>query len=123
MRRILFASLVALAPSCAFAQDAATPPTPPPDTGWAPPAWQGHSALSPDQRDMMAFYKANTTHDGHLTLAQAKASNFKLVVDHFDEIDTSKRGYITFYDIQAWRLDQIANRLEKQAKTLRAMDK
>lgn len=123
MRRILFASLLALAPGFAFAQDAANPPPPPAAMGWAPAGGPWHSALSPDQHDMMAFYGANTTHDGHLTLAQAKAANFKLVVDHFNEIDTAKRGYVTFYDIQAWRLDQFADRLEKQAKALRAMDK
>ena len=121
MRRILFVSLLALAPGFAFAQDA--PNAPPPGGMRAIPPGPWHFGLSPDQHEMMAFYAANTTHDGHLTLAQAKAANFKLVVDHFNEIDVAKRGYVTFYDIQAWRLDQLADHLEKQAKALRAKDK
>lgn len=121
MRRILFAALLALAPGCAFAQDVPNPSMPVDMKGPPPGPW--HFGLSPDQYEMMAFYGANTTHDGHLTLAQAKAGNFKLVVDHFNQIDSAKRGYVTFYDIQAWRLDQVADHLEKQAKSLRAMDK
>ncbi|WP_199444662.1 hypothetical protein [Acidocella aminolytica] len=70
----------------------------------------------------MAFYAANTSHDGHLTLAQAKAANFKPVVEHFSEIDANKKGYVTFYDIQAWRLDEFAKHLEKRADELRAKD-
>lgn len=117
MRRILLASFLALAPGLAFAQSAVNPPPPPPPGGF----W--HNGAPPEERIMMAFYAANTSHNGHLTLAQAKAADFKLVVDHFNEIDVAKRGYVTFYDIQAWRLDQLAKHLEKQADTLRAMDK
>lgn len=115
MRRILLASFLALAPGLAFAQSAAMPPPPPPG-GFL------HNDMLPEERAMMAFYAANTSHDGHLTLAQAKVADFKLVVDHFNEIDVAKRGYVTFYDIQAWRLDQFARHLEKQADSLRAMD-
>lgn len=116
MRRILFASLFAFAPVIAYAQTAADRPPPPPPPG------AFHDGMPPDMRAMMAFYAANTSHDGHLTLAQAKAANFKLVVDHFKEIDVDKRDYVTFYDIQAWKLDQFARHLEKQADALRAMD-
>lgn len=121
MRSVLLASLLVLAPTIAFA---ATPGNTPQSASVnvMPPPGPWHDGLAPDQRMMMAFYAANTTHNGHLTLAQAQAANFKLVVDHFDEIDTGKRGYVTFYDIQAWRLDQFAKHLEKQADKLRAMD-
>jgi hypothetical protein len=46
----------------------------------------------------------------------------KVIVDHFAEIDTKNRGYITLNDIQAWRLDRMAQRLEKRAAQLRAGD-
>ena len=114
MRRILFASLLVLAPGFAFAQDASVPP---------PPPGPFHAGMPPGEHELMAFYAANTTHNGHLTLAQAKAANFKLVADHFNEIDVAKRGYVTFYDIQAWRLDQLARHLEARADKLRARDK
>ncbi len=72
---------------------------------------------------LMDFYAANTTHDGHLTLAQAKEADFKPVADHFSSIDVKKHGYVTFYDIQAWRLDDFAKHLEAEADALRAHDK
>ena len=68
------------------------------------------------------FADANTTHDGHLTLAQAKAANMKFVTDHFADIDTKHRGYVTFYDIQAWGLDNMAKHMEHRAEQLRAQD-
>lgn len=122
MRRVLIVSIFAFMPALAFAQNTTNPPPLPP-TGEMPPfVGPFHAGLPPDQHVMMSFYAANTSHDGHLTLAQAKAAHFKLVVDHFNEIDSAKHGYVTFYDIQAWHLDQIAKRLEKQADNLRAMD-
>lgn len=117
MRRTLLASLFVFAPAIACAQSAVnSPPPPPPGPG------SFHAGMAPDMHEMMAFYAANTSHDGHLTLVQAKAANFKLVADNFNKIDADKRGYVTFYDIQAWKLDQFARHLEKQADTLRAMD-
>jgi hypothetical protein len=47
------------------------------------------------------FEKANTTHDGHLTLEQAKAG-YPTVAKHFAEIDTGGKGYVTQNDIAAW---------------------
>lgn len=116
MRRLLFAAFLVAAPAMAYAQSADMPPPP-------PPGGPGHFGMPPEQHIMMDFYAANTTHNGHLTLAQAKAADFKLVVNHFNEIDVAKHGYVTFYDIQAWRLDQFAKHLEKRADALRAMDK
>ncbi len=136
MRRLLLASVIALAPGLAFAQSADnnSNPAPPPagmdGMGHGPmggPMMGGHGGkwhhkMGPE-RVLMDFYAANTTHDGHLTLAQAKAANFKPVVDHFSDIDVKKRGYVTFYDIQAWRMDDIAKHLEARADALRAKDK
>jgi hypothetical protein len=53
------------------------------------------------------FEKANTTHDGHLTLEQAKAG-YKSIVPHFAEIDRDKKGYITQDDIRAYYKQQRA---------------
>lgn len=49
------------------------------------------------------FDAANTTHDGHLTLEQARAGRMNAVVRDFAAIDTAKRGYVTLDDIKAHR--------------------
>jgi hypothetical protein len=58
---------------------------------------------TPHTRQTMAqhFTSANTTHDGHLTLDQAKAG-YPTVARHFDAIDKDKRGYVTENDIRAY---------------------
>jgi predicted outer membrane protein len=56
-----------------------------------------HHRLTADER----FAKANTTHDGHLTLAQAKAG-YPTVARHFAEIDAAKKGFVTEDQIRAW---------------------
>jgi Spy/CpxP family protein refolding chaperone len=60
-----------------------------------------HSHLSQQQR----FTNANTTHDGHLTLDQAKAG-YPSIARHFDAIDKDKRGYITEANIRAFHKTQ-----------------
>ncbi len=49
------------------------------------------------------FDDANTTHDGKLTLEQARAGRMNAVVRDFAEIDTARRGYVTFDEIKAHR--------------------
>ena len=46
------------------------------------------------------FDEANTTHDGHLTLEQAR-SKMPSVARDFTAIDTDHRGYVTVDDIKA----------------------
>ncbi|WP_298215478.1 hypothetical protein [Acidocella sp.] len=140
MRRLVLASVLAFAPGLALAQatdndsdnGSAPPPAPPgmmdggmmdsgPMMTPAGKGWHHKGMFGPDQM-LIDFYAANTSHDGHLTLAQAKAANFKPVMDHFDEIDVKHRGYVTFYDIEAWRLDDFAKHIEAQADALRARD-
>ena len=53
------------------------------------------------------FTKANTTHDGQLTQAQAKAG-YPTVAKHFTEIDAMNEGYITEDDIRAYYKTQRA---------------
>jgi hypothetical protein len=89
--------------------------------GWGKGGKYGRHGMDPGAF-LMAFYAANTTHDGHLTLAQAKAAGMQPVVDHFSDIDVKKRGYVTFYDIAAWRMDDMAQHLEQRANQLRAQD-
>ncbi len=48
------------------------------------------------------FDEANTTHDGHLTLEQARAG-FPSIARDFDAIDTTHKGYVTVEDIKAHR--------------------
>ncbi len=119
-------------PGLALAQDANPPPPPgdmgPPPGDMGPPGPPGHHGphgmFGPEGQIevLTAFYDANTTHDGHLTLAQAKAAGMKPVVDHFSEIDVAHRGYVTFNDIEAWRLDDMAKHLQAKADALRAKD-
>jgi hypothetical protein len=63
------------------------------------------------------FEQANTTHDGHLTLPQAKAA-YATIARHFREIDSSGKGYVTEDDIKAWHAQQRAAR--QAAKTAAA---
>ncbi len=45
------------------------------------------------------FEAANTTHDGHLTLAQAQAGNMPMVAQKFSAIDADHKGYVTLQDV------------------------
>jgi len=49
------------------------------------------------------FDAANTTHDGKLTLDQAKAGKLHGVVKQFAAIDTGNKGYVTKADVEAYR--------------------
>lgn len=51
------------------------------------------------------FAAANTSHDGHLTLEQAKGG-YITVARHFDAIDAGHKGYVTTDDIRAWHKAQ-----------------
>lgn len=58
-------------------------------------------AASPHMTFHQRFEQANTTHDGHLTLDQAK-TGMKSVARHFDAIDKDHKGYVTEADIHAY---------------------
>ena len=94
-----FAALVfATASMSAHAQTA----TPPSSTAPVP----GAKVNRLDQR----FTAANTTHDGRLTLDQAKAAKWARVVRNFTRIDAGSKGYVTEADIRS------ANQAERAAK-------
>jgi len=103
MRLILpLAALLLTVPAYAQTTPSATPPAPSAAPSPAPGTPQGtapapHHRLDMDER----FTKANTTHDGKLTLAQAKVG-LPTVARHFTEIDATNRGYISEDDIRAW---------------------
>jgi hypothetical protein len=89
---------------------AAQPTTPPAAAPAAGPAARPHAA-APHHRVTWQehFAEANTTHDGHLTLQQAK-DGYRTLVRHFAEIDAGKKGYVTVDDITAWHKLQRAMR-------------
>ena len=72
-------------------------------TAHAQAAQPAHAHHTMTQR----FEQANTTHDGHLTLEQAKVG-YKSIVGHFSEIDRDKKGYVTEDDIRAYYKQQRA---------------
>ncbi len=60
------------------------------------------------------FAQANATHDGHLTMAEAK-DGFALIARHFDDIDVDHKGYVTENDVRAWRvMRRAAHRLTRR---------
>ncbi|HUN40545.1 MAG TPA: hypothetical protein VMU81_09665 [Acetobacteraceae bacterium] len=101
MQAGLLACVVVSVP--ALAQIAGQDQTPPPAGFSAPP--QGGA-----QRFIERFRAANTTGDGHLTLAQAEAAHMPMIVRHFDEIDAQHKGFVTLQDIRAWRQQMRAER-------------
>lgn len=75
------------------------------------------AASTPRTRKTMdeRFAAANTTHDGKLTLDQAKAGRLRAVARDFALIDTNKHGYVTLDEIKAHQTEQRAAR--KAART------
>jgi len=62
------------------------------------------------------FEEANTTHDGHLTLEQARAK-MPAVARDFAAIDTDNKGYVTLDQIKAERrAKRAARRAAKEQK-------
>lgn len=90
------------------------PAASPPGTTMAPaetPPAPARPARPPRQTFKQRFDAANTTHDGKLTLEQAKAGRLPRIAANFDAIDTGRKGYVTLADIQAY------NRAQRQARS------
>jgi hypothetical protein len=101
------ALLTAFVCTPAFAQvpvPAAPPDAPaqaaPPD---AAPAPARPRAQRPRGTFAQRFNAANTTHDGKLTLEQARAARFRSVVRNFTAMDRDGKGYVTRHDVVAYR--------------------
>ena len=83
-----------LAPATTTAPTIATPaPTTP---AVKPVAKPKPPVLTVEQR----FEKANTSHDGKLTKAQAISANWTMVSRNFATIDKDKKGYVTVEEIK-----------------------
>ena len=65
----------------------------------APPATPTTAPARRHRTLQERFDEANTTHDGHLTLEQARAK-MPAVARDFAEIDTAKQGYVTVDQIK-----------------------
>jgi hypothetical protein len=96
--KMLMISLPLLAGSMNYAWGQSLPPVP--SAGCPAPA---AATTDGPRRETMAqrFAEANTTHDGHLTLAQAQAG-FPAMARLFDRLDTDHKGYITMDQIHAY---------------------
>lgn len=78
----------------------ATPATPAPKAVAKPKA----PALTVEQR----FEKANTSHDGKLTKAQAMSAKWTNVTRDFAAMDKDKRGYVTIDEVKAASVKKLA---------------
>jgi len=70
----------------------------------APSRPEGLSSPPPCSSAALAahFAAANTSGDGHLTQVQAEAIGWTRVSRHFDEIDTSHKGWVSVAEIHAY---------------------
>ena len=74
-----------------------TPPAAAPATDLpSTPARARHGRRTRAER----FNQANTTHDGKLTLEQARAAHMNAVVRDFSAIDKNGKGYVTLAEIR-----------------------
>ena len=88
-----------------------TPSTPAAGASSAAPSSAPATTSTRTRRSMdERFAAANTTHDGKLTLEQARVGRLRAVARDFDQIDTGKRGYVTLEEIKAHQSAQRAAR-------------
>lgn len=76
------------------------------------PSTQARPAARAGRRHTQAqrFEEANTTHDGKLTLDQARAAHMNAVVRDFSAIDKDGKGYVTMTNIRDHRREVRASR-------------
>ena len=111
MKRTLFAALIAL-PSLAL--PALAEPAPP--TAHTTPAATPHTHTSVTWQQH--FARANMAHDGHLTLAEARAG-YTTLSKHFAEIDATGKGFVTVDEVNAWHKQQRTQHQTAPANKLR----
>ena len=107
MRFILFTVLAVGLVTVAQAQTPLTGTTGPQTS--TPPVTAPLRTRAPRRTLQARFDAANTTHDGHLTEAQAQAG-MPAVARNFAAIDTQNRGYVTIDDIRAYNRSRRAAR-------------
>ena len=108
MRLVLLALLASVVAMPAFAQT--TPPAPRPALDGVTPPQPSPPPPRGGGRLRARFEAANTTHDGHLTLEQARVGRMMMVTRRFDEIDTAHKGYVTLEDLRTFARAQRAAR-------------
>lgn len=85
--------------------------------GFAHPGWFGHGFHPRGGfagRFRQRFDSANVTHNGRLTLDQARQGHMGMIARHFGEIDAGHKGYITMDDIRAYQQTVRARRRAAQ---------
>lgn len=97
-------------PPPALARPTAVTPAAPTPTPSAPPATTTTSTAHPRKTMDERFAAANTTHDGKLTRAQASAGHLRAITRDYDQIDRSKKGYVTLDEVKAHQSEQRAAR-------------
>jgi hypothetical protein len=113
---IILGALLATAaagPAIAQTPTAVAPAPPAPGAVTATPRQAQPPAAPPGGRARAfadRFAAANTTGDGRLTLAQARAGHMPMVVKNFTQIDTAGKGYVTMDDIRSYRRVQAQQR-------------
>jgi hypothetical protein len=98
-----------LVPLAVHAQSTTDTTAQPPSAG-APKIVAPKPKMTTAQRFQGRFETANTTHDGHLTLEQAKANKWSAVIRRFSKVDTDNKGYVTAEELRA---DYLAQRAAK----------
>lgn len=108
MRMLPLLVVLPLCAAPALAQTVAPPPTTTAEQpAQAAPVVSAAQPAAPHRRGSWEqhFAAANTTHDGHLTLEQARSA-YITVARHFAAIDTAHKGYVTLDDVRAWHKTQ-----------------
>ena len=112
MRIALLPLLAMLAAVPAFGQEAstATGKAAAISTEDAPlPASTAKKASSHHRRTAkQRFEEANTSHDGKLTLEQARTAKMTRVAKNFEAIDAGHKGYVTLAEVKAYNKAQRA---------------
>lgn len=73
-------------------------------------------AKHPHRTFAQRFEAANTTHDGKLTLTQARHARMAAIVRDFGLIDKKKKGYVTMQDIKAFQAERRALRAADESR-------
>ena len=103
MRLLTIGLAAALLAGPAMAQTAAPAPATAAPGAAAPATTAKPKAASAREKFEARFDAANTTHDGKLTLEQAKAGKMGALVKQFAAIDATKKGYVTKDEVEAYR--------------------
>lgn len=85
---------------------------------WAQTPVAPAAPAAPDRQDMRSkitarFSAADVDHDGKLT--REEAAKMPMVARNFDQIDKTKKGYVTLEDLQAFARERAAARQAAKA--------